>query len=193
MFDQEKRSGRKAWTGNVQMEELEDQILRVAKGDTGALEALYKGTRTVVYGLALSIVRNPQDAEDLMQDTYLRVYRGAASYRPQGKPLAWILRITRNLSLDKVRSKPTGELPLEEAWIPAPGSDISESTLDRLLLQGLLSRLSEEERQIVILHSVEQFKHREIAELLDIPLGTALSKYRRSLSKLRKMLEEDLR
>ena len=175
------------------MEQLEEQILKMGRGDTNGLEALHERTRASVYGLALSIVRNPQDAEDLMQDTYLRVYRGAAGYRPQGKPLAWILRITRNLALDKVRSRSAGELPLEESLVPDPRSDQSENTLDRLLLQTVLARLTEEERQIVILRSVEGFKHREIAELLGIPLGTALSKYRRSLSKLRKMLEEDLK
>jgi len=60
-----------------------------------------------------------------------------------------------------------------------------------MALRAVLSELTEEERQIVILHSVERFKHREIAELLGIPLGTALSKYRRSLTKLRSMLEEN--
>lgn len=60
-----------------------------------------------------------------------------------------------------------------------------------MVLQTVLSRLSVEERQIVILHSVEGFKHREIAQILDLPLGTALSKYHRALSKLRKMLEEE--
>ncbi len=173
------------------MEDLDNQIMKLASGETGALEELYRRTKAAVYGLALSIVRHPQDAEDVMQDTYLRVHQGAVRYSSKGKPMAWILTITRNLALDKVRSKPAGDLPLEDEWFADSKSDFSEATLDRLVLGTALRKLSEEERQIVILRSVAQFKHREIAKLLGIPLGTALSRYHRSLSKLRAMLEEE--
>ena len=172
------------------MQELENQIEQLAKGDISAMDNLYERTKSAVYGLSLSIVKNSHDAEDVMQDTYIRVYEGSAKYRRQGKPMAWILRIARNLSLDIVRSNPAKELPLEAEWIPDPGSDFSESSLDKLLLKMVLSQLDEEERQIVILHSVEKMKHREVAEILNIPLGTALSKYYRSLRKLRGLLEE---
>ncbi len=173
------------------MKELEVQIGQMATGDPAALEAFYNRTRTAVYGLALSILRRKEDAEDVMHDSYLRVYQGASGYRARGKPMAWLLRITRNLALDKLRGQPARELSLEEEWLPDLKGDFSESSLDRMVLQTVLSRLSVEERQIVILHSVEGFKHREIAQILDMPLGTALSKYHRALSKLRKMLEEE--
>lgn len=173
------------------MKEIEKKILQLAHGDRGALELLYERTKGAVYGLALSIVRNPQDAEDIMQDTYLRIYRSSGSYRARGKPMAWILTITRNLAMDKVRSRTARELPLEEDWIPDKGSDFSESALDRMVLDSLLARLTEEERQIVVLYTAGRLKHREIARILGIPLGTSLSKYHRSLSKLRKWLEEE--
>ena len=105
--------------------------------------------------------------------------------------MAWLLRIARYLSLDRVRSNPAKELSLEEDWILDERSDFSESSLDKLVLKTVLSELAEDERQIVMLHSVERFKHREIADIMGIPLGTALSKYHRSLSKLKKMLEEE--
>lgn len=173
------------------MEDLDIQILNLAGGDNNALEKLYERSRTAVYGLALSIVRHPQDAEDVMQDTYLRIYQGAKSYRAKGKPMAWILTIARNLALDKVRSKSAGELPLVDEWLADPKEDFSESVLDRLVLRTVLRELPEVERQILILRGVEGLKHREIAKLLGIPLGTALSKYHRSLSKLRTILEEE--
>jgi len=81
---------------------------------TGALEALYERTKAAVYGLALSILRNPQDAEDVMQDTYIRIIRSAGRYRSQGKPMAFILTITRNLALDRIRAGTSDPLPLEE-------------------------------------------------------------------------------
>ena len=105
--------------------------------------------------------------------------------------MAWILTIARNLALDKVRSRPAGELSLQDEWIADARADFAETALDRLVLRTVLQMLTEEERQIVILHSVERLKHREIAKLLGIPLGTVLSKYRRSLSKLRNILEEE--
>lgn len=172
------------------MQEIENHISELANGDISAMERLYARTKTAVYGMALSILRNSHDAEDVMQDTYLRVYEGSPNYQAKGKPMAWILRITRNLSLDIVRSKPAKELPLETEWLPDDGSDFSESSLDKLVLQVVISQLDEQERQIVMLHSIESLKHREIAEILEIPLGTALSKYHRSLTKLRKLLEE---
>ena len=173
------------------MDKLETQIKQIANGDLQAMEPVYNRTKAAVYGLALSIVRNSQDAEDIMQETYIRVYEAATTYRPQGKPMAWLLRIARNLSLDRVRSNPAKELSLEEDWILDERSDFSESSLDKLVLKTVLSELAEDERQIVMLHSVERFKHREIADIMGIPLGTALSKYHRSLSKLKKMLEEE--
>ncbi|NLC39949.1 MAG: RNA polymerase sigma factor [Clostridiaceae bacterium] len=172
------------------MKDIEDQIKRLAKGDRSAMGKLYERTKSAVYGMSLSIVKNPHDAEDVMQETYIRVYEGSANYRAEGKPMAWILRIARNLSLDIVRSGQAQDLLLEAEWIPDPDSDLSESSLDKLVLNMVLSRLDEEESQIVILHSVEGMKHREIAEILEIPLGTALSKYHRSLRKLRGLLEE---
>lgn len=169
---------------------LENLILQLSAGELGALEKLYQETKTAVYGLALSILRKAQDAEDVMQETYIRVYQGATRYRAKGKPVAWILTITRNLSLDRLRAKSAQELYIEDEWIPDHKNNFTESSVDRLLLGTLLNELPDEERQIIVLHSIAGLKHREIAELLQIPLATSLSKYHRSLSKLRKILKE---
>ena len=121
------------------MDKLETQIKQIANGDLEAMEPVYNRTKAAVYGLALSIVRNSQDAEDIMQETYIRVYEAATTYRPQGKPMAWLLRIARNLSLDRVRSNPAKELSLEEDWILDERSDFSESSLDKLVLKMVVS------------------------------------------------------
>lgn len=168
---------------------IEDLILKLKEKNTDALEALYNKTKTSVYGLALSILKRPQDAEDITQETYIRIFHGAKDYQRKGKPMAWILRITRNLSFDRLKLKSESELLIESEWIPEKKENFTEESIDRLLLNTVLSQLSLEERQIVILHSLEGFKHREIASLLEIPLATAISKYHRSLSKLKKLLE----
>lgn len=80
-------------------------ILRIAEGDTAALEVLYRQTSASVYGFALSILRDPTAAEDVMQDTFVSVMQSASSYQPSGKPMAWLLTIARNLALMRLRKR----------------------------------------------------------------------------------------
>lgn len=172
-------------------EELERLLSEVADGNRDALAELYRHTRSAVYALALSMLKNPQDAQDVAQDAFVRIWDGAPQYRAMGSPMAWILTITRNLARMKLR---TGSkiLDLSEAqWeaLPADAPDITSE--DRHLLQDALSTLSDEERQIVLLHAATGLKHREIAELLELPLATVLSKYHRALKKLRNFAKGD--
>lgn len=166
------------------MDTTENLIKRIAEGDMTALEALYAGTKGQVYGYILSILKNAHDSEDVMQDTYVRIYHQAGRYADLGKPLAWIFTIARNLALMKLRA--ARPLPLGEAL---PRFDSGAE--DRLVLGAVLSTLADTDREIVILHCVAGFRHREIAAFLGIPLATVLSKYHRALSKLRKLLKED--
>lgn len=166
-------------------------IARIAADDKRALEALYTATKSAVYGFALSIVRHPQAAEDIMQETYVRVYTAAEGYAPRGKPMAWILTIARNLALMRLRERAADELPLEAERAAREGPDDAGRAADRLLLEAAMRILGDEERQIVILHAVAGLKHREIAGILGIPLPTVLSKYRRALSKLKVYLKEE--
>lgn len=170
---------------------LEMLLGEIAAGNQEALAQLYRRARTAVYGLALSYVKNAQDAQDLTQDTFVRVWDAAPQYRPQGSPMGWVLTIARNLSLMKLREgQRKGELE-EEQWnaIPAQAPGISHE--DRLLVQNALAALEEQERRIVVLHAVTGLKHREVAALLELPLATVLSKYHRGLRKLKLRLEGD--
>lgn len=169
----------------------EGLILRVASGDRTAFAQLYEGTRHAVFGYALSILRSRANAEDVLQDTYLKVWGSAAAYQPQGKPMAWILTITRNLALMKLREKRNHDLPLTDGIDPPDMSDSEDARLDRMALELALDTLSHEERQIVLLHSLSGLKHREIAEILHLPLSTELSKNRRALKKLEKLMKEE--
>lgn len=84
---------------------LDLYIERIANYDKDALAGLYHMTSASVYSFALSLLKNIQDAEDVLHDTYLQVYKTAASYKSMNKPLAWILTIARNLSLMKLRNR----------------------------------------------------------------------------------------
>lgn len=168
---------------------LDNMLMRIARGDTEAFEALYDATRVSVYSFALSIVKNTFDAEDVMQDCYTAVFTSAAEYEPGGKPLAWILTIVRNLCFQKLRMRrPDAELPTEDNDILL-AAETGISAEDRLIIRECLEKLSAEERQIIILHAVSGFRHHEIAHFLDLPLATELSKYHRALKKLKRYLE----
>lgn len=172
-------------------EELEELLLGVAAGDREALSGFYARTRTAVYGLALSYLRSGHDAEDVTQDTYLKVWDSAGTYRPQGKPMAWLLTITRNLSLMRLRSRDKVVDMPQEDWnmLAAEGSAVTAE--DRQVLTAALYGLTDQERRVVLLHAVSGLKHREIAQILEMPLATVLSKYHRALKKLRDLLKGD--
>ena len=169
---------------------LEALLTQVAQGERTALGELYRRTKGAVYALALSYLRTHSDAEDITQNTFLRVWEQAGQFSGQGKALSWILAVTRNLSrMELRRRQQQRQLPLGEEHLELPAPEGPVSPEDRQLLQSLLERLEPQERQIVVLHAVAGLKHREIAALLELPLSTVLSKYSRSLKRLKKSLE----
>ena len=172
----------------------EELLKQVGTGDEDAFRQLYHNTDRTVYSFILSILKNPQDAEEVMQETYLKIWTSAASYHSQGKPLAWIFTIARNLcymrfrdlkrqadlGLDELNGEETGELCLP-----------LENLADAMVLRSALEILKEDERQIVLLHASAGLKHREIASNLQMPLATVLSKYNRAIKKLKQYLREE--
>lgn len=162
----------------------------IASGDRDAFLRLYEQTRTSVYAFALSMLHSRDDAEDVMQDTYLKIRMSAHLYRPLGKPMAWVITIVRNLCLMRLRHGSSHEWDLRETDINEQMSfDDVKNTEDRMVLRTAFQVLSEAELSVVILHAVSGLKHREIGDLLKIPLPTVLSRYSRAIAKLRKELE----
>ena len=168
---------------------------QIADGNRDAFVRLYALTKDLVLGYALSILGNRSDAEDAMQDTYLKIRSAAHLYRPMGRPVAWIITITRNVCLMQLREKS------RTAWTPPDeNSDLHSPTSsafdafgdaeDRIVLTKMLDLLSEEDRQIIVLHAISGMKHREIAQVMSLPLSTVLAKYRRALQKLRDAFAE---
>ena len=169
---------------------LDEQIKSVAAGDKSALAALYQCAKTPIYAYALSIVKTRHDAEDVLQDVLLEIWRSAPTYVSMGKPMAWIITITRSICLMKLRARSrTAEEPLDLAVLEDKASN-ELNPEDRMVIKSCLEGLSESEREMVILHAVSGLKHREIADILGLPLSTVLSKYNRAIKKLRKTLQE---
>jgi len=169
----------------------EQLMKRVGKGDEQAFRQLYQNTDKTIYSFILSIIKNPQDAEEVMQETYLKIWTSAAGYKSQGKPLAWMFTIARNLCYMKFRDqKHQSELGLDDLNGDETGAVCPqlENLADKLVLEAALSILKEEEREIVLLHASAGMKHREIAANLQMPLATVLSKYNRAMKKLENYL-----
>ena len=110
---------------------VDDRLMRrIAAGEQEALRELYNSISGSLYGFALSIVKNPHDADDVMQEAFIRIYTKAGEYTPCGKPLAWVFTITRHLALDKLREQ-SRSCPLEDSILPDRVADADE----RLLLR----------------------------------------------------------
>jgi RNA polymerase sigma-70 factor (ECF subfamily) len=170
---------------------IEDQLIkRVAKYDSAAFEELYNESSGAVFGLAMSILGNQADADDVVQDTYISIYNNATKYKGKGKAMAWIFTIARNHALMKIRErKKHSHVDLDDVYNIGEENTMEEDMYKENLISVLLDTLKEDERQIVVMHAMSNIKHKDIANIMDMPLSTVLSKYKRSLEKLRYRME----
>ena len=162
-------------------------IQKIAQSDKTALATLYERYREAVFGFALSYLRDRELAEDVMQETFLQVWSAAPRYIIHGqRPMTWLLGIAKNVS----RSMKRKQLTLLDENAPEIPEELDRflEVENRMVTRAVLSTLGEEDRQIVMLHAVAGLKYREIAEMLELPLSTVLSKYNRSLKKLKALL-----
>ena len=163
---------------------IENAIAGMKAGSRESLSDFYELCKGSIYGFALSLLKNKEDAEDILQDVLLKIYHSAANYKENGNPMPWILTITKNLSLDKLREKKRLSYKDDDEWENIAFTNDTLDEEDKYYLTQMLSGLNDEERQIVILHASAGLKHREIARLLNMKLSTCLSKYTRAIKKL---------
>ena len=163
-------------------------IARAQAGDLEALEALYRAFETPVYTLARRICRHPEDAEDVLQETFLEVMRSIRHYRGEGHLWGWIRRVAASKALMRLRRervRVAGELD-DEAGAHAPASVGARIDLERAF-EGL----SETSRAVVWLHDVEGFTHEEIAEQMGRTVSFSKSQLARAHARLRRLLGEE--
>lgn len=147
-----------------------------------------------LYTLAYRLCGNHQDAQDIVQETLLKVRRGLPRYRP-GNLEGWLGRITTNVFLDRVRGeqrRPTVSLPDNPDRLQAGSIDFETEMADRDLpdhLQNLLANLPPEFRVAVVLKDVLGYGYQEIADMLDVPVGTVRSRIHRGRGRLRQALD----
>ena len=162
--------------------ELDALMTKIAEGDNTSFGLLYNATIRGVFAFAYSYLGNREDAEDVAQNAYIAVKQKAYTYKKGTNARAWLFQIVKNLSLDELRRRKRRQSSdLDCAYVrEESGSAVS----------FLLSVLDGEEKEIVVLHVFWGYKHREIAEILHMPLGTVTWKYNAAVKKLEKYKEE---
>jgi RNA polymerase sigma factor (sigma-70 family) len=173
--------------------DLSDEALFAgyAAGDPQAAAAFVRRTERKVYGLALAIVREPADAQDVAQEAFVRAWRFAASFdERRGSVLAWLLGITRNVALDSVRGRgrraePVHELPTDWPLDPGDVGELVGTRDDAARVIALMRELPEAQRQALVAVTLLGLSTREVSERGAIPHGTVKTRVRLALRKLR--------
>jgi len=171
-------------------------VARVLAGDPGGFDPLVRRYRPVLERLLRAMVRNREDAEDLLQETFLRTYRFLHRY-DTGRPFGpWILRIGANLARNHLRGRrgrrevaldePPGEGPFEGEWLADSSTMDTLASRDRLeRARGALALLPDEQRVVLELRVLAEMSYQEIATTLAIPIGTVMSRLNRGRRRLR--------
>jgi RNA polymerase sigma-70 factor (ECF subfamily) len=163
---------------------------KMARGDPAALGDLYDRYGRLVYSLAYRVLGDISQAEEVTQDTFLKVWREPLAWDPaHGRFDGWLLTLARYTAIDRLRMEtrraPGGKVALEEDFIADDDGPDGLDSLDMQHLHGLLDALPPAQRQVVELAFFRGLTHYELAETLNLPLGTVKTRLRLALQKLR--------
>lgn len=162
-----------------------------ASGDPEAAAAFVRRVERKVYGLALAIVHDPAEAEDVAQQAFVRAWRFAASFDPRrGSLMAWLLGITRNVALDSVRGRgrrpaTVSDVPASSAIDPTDIGDVVDLRQDAAEVIALMHNLPEPQRDALVAVTLLGLSTREVSERDALPHGTVKTRVRLALRKLR--------
>ena len=174
--------------------DLDHLLSRIALNDRRAFDALYARTSGTLFAVTVRIMKNRAEAEDVLQEVYIRIWQRASTFRPgQAKAMSWLIAIARNLSIDRQRAKRAPVAPIEMAEdIPDARQTPEEATAtaqDRAHIETCLEQLEDKRADAVRAAYVEGYSYQELADRYDTPLNTIRTWLRRSLLRLRDCLE----
>lgn len=179
--------------------DLAQLLARVALQDRAAFEEVYRATSARLLGMAVGIVIRRDRAEDVLQETFMNIWYGAAGYNPAiASPMTWLINIVRNKAIDKLRkgkAERASTVELDDTAFNVAGDPASqpqhllEDSLLRARINACMGELGGAQRQAIALAYYRGMVHTEIAEVLSAPLGTVKAWVRRGVDKLRGCLE----
>ncbi|CAA9381206.1 MAG: RNA polymerase ECF-type sigma factor [uncultured Nocardioides sp.] len=175
--------------------DLAELLARSGRGDETAFAAFYDATSNRAYGLALRVVRNPAHAEEVAQEAYLDAWRSSSRYDAKlGSAIGWLLTIVHRKAVDRVRSVEASSRR-DESWQQRTRTvdhdetaEAVESSLDAQRVRGAVATLTAVQREAVELAYFGGYTHTEVAKMLDVPVGTAKTRIRDGLIRLRDSL-----
>jgi len=172
-------------------------LARIPSGDRAALQIVYRLTSAKLFGVALRILGEPSEAEDVLQEVFLTVWRKAADFDPdRASPMTWLIAITRNRAIDRLRATRQSRRmePIDsasEVADSAAGADSAlESAQDHSRLHGCLEGLETHERSALRGAFFDGNTYEDLAARMKVPLGTMKSWIRRAMIKLKNCLEQ---
>lgn len=164
-----------------------DQYIEALKQkDEAAFEFIYNETKTAIYAMIVSIVKDKETSKDLMQDTYITMLEKINQYEPGKNFLSWLITIARNKAIDHYRREQHEirvDITSEEMIFPA----VNPTGERNSIVEGMLKCLNETERSVFLLHIMQNLTHREISQILKMPLGTTLWHYNKAVNKIKKL------
>lgn len=168
-------------------EKIESIFLKIKENDKKGLEELYNNCHKMVYGIAFSIVKNKEDAEDMMQIVFAKIQELDKTKLPSNKEMTWLYTLTKNETLNYLKKK-KGEVSLENIYKIENKNDEIDKKIDHIEFNRLISKLNEKEQEIISLKILSDFSFQEISELLNEPIGTVKWRYYKSLHSIKRML-----
>jgi RNA polymerase sigma-70 factor, ECF subfamily len=187
----------------MKYERADDAVLIrfIVQAKTGALDELYKRYNRFVFGIALAILNDHAVAEEVTLDVFVRVWRGAGSYHPErARVSTWLAAITRNHAIDILRwqrsrldqkSLYLDELSLQQESGMTDPPEEAEHQLQKARIRQAVAQLPPDQQEALLLAYIKGYSQRQIAELLEQPLGTIKTRIRLAMQKLREMLVEE--
>jgi RNA polymerase sigma-70 factor (ECF subfamily) len=182
----------------------DDALVERAKaGDSVAFQALFQKYNRRVYAVALGVVKSPEDASDVVQDAFIKVHKHLATFQGASSFYTWLYRIVMNLGIDHVRKKRKivewgDDVPIEHAagdrtMVPkVPDANPSQTVVRRELSEKIrqaLDTLPEYHRAVILLREVEGMSYEEIADVLNVPKGTIMSRLFHARRKMQEQLQ----
>lgn len=186
----------------AQPSEISDNELLsgVARGDEQALAFIYDRYRLILFGLVLRILHDRQEAEDVLQETFLQVWRRAGDFdATRGRVFTWLVTIARSRALDRLRALGSRTRTAEEVVAQSPQDQAGDAAKEAVkseqgkIVRQALAELPEEQKRTLFLAYFEGLTQTEIAARLGDPLGTVKTRMRAGLMKLREVLRQDSR